>query len=379
MRTHQTVDTYTNYLQDTDQWNQLLTRLPADLEQSALTAGAILRRREIRAATQLLRLILAYACNLPFTVVAGWAATIGLARLTDEALRTRVRYARTWLSRLLVQTLAARAGLREPIPLRLRLTDGTQAASPGARGTEWRLHLTFDLQRWRLDAADLTDAHGSECLLHSAPQPGDVLIGDRNYGTRPGVRDTVQAGAHALVRLAWNTFPLLAVAGDRFDLVGALRAVAPDALAEHIVQMSPIRRADPPVRGRLIIARLPADRGAAARERVRKQHAKTAKKNKSGHKAQLQPATLDAAECLLLFTTIPAALATAAQIVALYRLRWQIELAIKRLKSILGLAHLTARHPDLCRAVLLAKLLLAVLVDDLCADAEAFSPSADAR
>jgi hypothetical protein len=80
----------------------------------------------------------------------------------------------------------------------------------------------------------------------------------------------------------------------------------------------------------------------------------------SGRKAALHPHTLVAAEYLILFTTVPASRASAAQIVALYRFRWQIELATKRLKSVLGLAHLTARHDDLCRAVLSAKLLLAV-------------------
>jgi hypothetical protein len=333
----------------------------------------------VRTAAQLLRLILAYACNLPLGVIATWASAIGLAHLTDESLNARIRHARHWLGVLLTQVLAARAGLPRLPALRLRLIDATTVARPGAPGTDWRLHLTFDLAHFRLDAAEITDAHGGEALTRSAPQPGDVVVGDRAYGTRAGVLATMTAGAMALVRLAWSTFPLQHPDGRVFNLMAALGTVAHDATAAWDVRMAPTRRTDPAVPGRLIVQRLPAAIAATARDAVRTQHRKTAKKNASGRRAALHPHTLIAAEYLILFTTVPAALASAAQIVALYRFRWQIELAIKRLKSVLGLAHLTARHDDLCRAVLTAKLLLAVLVDDLCADAEAFSPSARRR
>lgn len=367
---------YTTVVQDDAQWAHLLARLPDDLEQTVFTKGAILRKRQIVSAAQLLRLILAYACNLPLTVVAGWAAALGIATLTEEALDQRLRHAQAWLASLLTQVLAQRAGGLTPLGqrLRLRIIDGTQVARPGATGTDWRIHLTYDLQRLWLDHLELTDAQQAEALARSAPQPGDLVVGDRYYGTRANVLAVVLAQAHVLVRIGWNALPLLTDTGQVFPLFAHLRTVAHGAQQAWDVQMKPSRRSDPPVIGRLVASRLPADAAAAARERVRKQHKKTAKKNAHGHPAQLQPETLEAAEYLLLFTTVPAAWASAAQLVALYRFRWQIELAIKRLKSILGLAQLTARHTALCRAVLLAKLLLAVVVDTLCADAEAFSP-----
>jgi hypothetical protein len=366
---------YRTLLQDDTQWAQLVARLPADLEQSVFTCGAILRKRQVRAAAQLLRLLLAYACNLPLSVVVGWAAALGLAHLTDQALGQRIRHAEAWLRTLLTQMLAARAGLRAPLRLRVRLTDGTQVLRPGATGPDWRLHLTFDLQRMRLDALEITDAHQAEGLSRSAPGPGDLVVGDRNYGTRPNVLAAVLADAAVLVRIAWNNFPLLTRTAAPFDLFAALRTVPYDAIRAWDVCMQPARRQDPVVLGRLIASRLPAAEAAQARDRARKRQHKTAKTNAHGQKAHLQPETLEAAEYLIIFTTLPATSVTAAQVVALYRFRWQIELAIKRLKSLLGLAHLTARHRALCRSVLLAKLLLAVLVDDLCADAEAFFPS----
>ena len=49
-------------------------------------------------------------------------------------------------------------------------------------------------------------------------------------------------------------------------------------------------------------------------------------------------------------------------VLALYRLRWQIELAFKRLKSLAGLDLLPARSAALGRAWIAAKLIIATLI-----------------
>ncbi len=48
-----------------------------------------------------------------------------------------------------------------------------------------------------------------------------------------------------------------------------------------------------------------------------------------------------------------------------YRLRWQIELAFKRLKSLLHLDALRAKEPELAKAWIFANLLAAFLIDDI--------------
>jgi IS4 transposase len=57
-----------------------------------------------------------------------------------------------------------------------------------------------------------------------------------------------------------------------------------------------------------------------------------------------------------------------------YRFRWQIELAFKRMKSILNLDELPAKDPALARTVLYAKLLAALLVEDFTTHFLAISP-----
>jgi hypothetical protein len=61
---------------------------------------------------------------------------------------------------------------------------------------------------------------------------------------------------------------------------------------------------------------------------------------------------------VVIFTTVPKDRLSLDQIIELYTLRWQVELKIKRDKSIAGLDRLPNFRDDTIRSWLLAKLLL---------------------
>ena len=58
----------------------------------------------------------------------------------------------------------------------------------------------------------------------------------------------------------------------------------------------------------------------------------------------------------------------------MYRCRWQIELAFKRLKTLLGAGHVPKTDDQSARAWMQAKLLTALLVERLLLEAKIFSP-----
>jgi hypothetical protein len=66
-----------------------------------------------------------------------------------------------------------------------------------------------------------------------------------------------------------------------------------------------------------------------------------------GHRRELklEATTLSLAKFLVVLTSLPAGRAAASTVVAAYRLRWQVELPLKRLKSGLGVDRLLARDP----------------------------------
>ena len=79
----------------------------------------------------------------------------------------------------------------------------------------------------------------------------------------------------------------------------------------------------------------------------------------------LDPRSLIAAEFMILSTSLPAESYPATDVLAVYRLRWQIELAFKRLKSLLRMDRLPTRTDRASRSWLTAHLILALLCDDL--------------
>ncbi len=65
----------------------------------------------------------------------------------------------------------------------------------------------------------------------------------------------------------------------------------------------------------------------------------------------------------MLLTTLPADAWPPERVGATYRLRWQIELAFKRMKSIVGLEDLRAKDPGLARLWINTALLASLLTE----------------
>src|SRR5688572_16436254 len=84
-------------------WSDLVAAVSGttDLDATARTSGALVRRREIRSADALLRLALAYGPGgLSLRAAAAWAGISGLADLSDTAVMNRLRKAATWLGEI---------------------------------------------------------------------------------------------------------------------------------------------------------------------------------------------------------------------------------------------------------------------------------------
>src|SRR6266487_3191669 len=80
-------------------WERVLGRLVPGWEERAREHKAFERRREVRGAGDLLRLVLGAAVQgWGQPLVASWAALVGIGQLSGEAVGKRVRKARAWLS-----------------------------------------------------------------------------------------------------------------------------------------------------------------------------------------------------------------------------------------------------------------------------------------
>ena len=194
--------------------------------------------------------------------------------------------------------------------------------------------------------------------------PGDLILGDRVYANPPGIAHVVEAGGDVLVRMSVSSLPLLDVRGKRFPLLTRLRKV-------RIAQVQEWKVTCPTPGGGNVKGRVCALRRSrtALRRELRRLERKASRKQK-----KLGPAAREAAKYVFVFTTVPSEILSAADVLELYRIRWQIELSFKRLKSLVGLGHLPKYDPASSRAWLYGKLLVAFLAERLAYEASSISP-----
>ena len=353
-------------------WKQLLSRLgsPEELEASAKASRALVRRREIKSAEDLLRLALAYGpCGMSLRGVAAWAQTMRLGDLSDVAALKRLRGCGEWLQQIVGELLGRRLSEQPMVGGRVvRLVDGTTISERGSDRADWRLHYSYDPRRGRTVDCELTTAGVGEHLRRAKVMAGDIWLGDRNYAKGEGLHHVVQAGADFVVRISWNSLSLHTSKGQPFDLAQRLKRLGKAERAEWkaIVHAG----SDKTVAVRILVRRKPP---AAIEREIKRITEKAARRGRTRRSGKPDPRSLIAAQYTIVATSLDA---PAGQIFDLYALRWQIEIAFKRLKSLLHIDRLEAKDPDLVRTWLLAHIIAALLIEDHADEALDSSPSA---
>ena len=362
-----------------DNWSDLVARVlgDLDLDKLAFSTRALRRRRGVPDALALLRLALARGPGgLSLRDAAAWAHLAQVAKLTDASLNDRLHQSCEFLAAVAAAMLQATTPgccFRWPGRI-LRISDGSCVSKPGSKGTDWRVHAVYDLGAGGFSHFELTDKHGAEALDRGAAIRGEIRLGDRNYSNAKGLRRLRESvgktgDADYLVRLRWSSLRLRGADDKKFDLAEHLRNMPADKLTDDLVVW--IEGAGAPMRTRIVIRRKSEEAAQAERQRLLSQARKKSK--------TLDPRSLLAAGFVVLATSLDAETYPADELLAMYRLRWQIELAFKRLKSLLNLDRLPARTEKGARSWIWAHLILAIATDDYSQGFLDSSPSGPAR
>ncbi|KZL20570.1 Transposase DDE domain protein [Pseudovibrio sp. WM33] len=156
------------------------------------------------------------------------------------------------------------------------------------------------------------------------------------------------------MRTGWRKVRLRQPDDAPFDLLTVLPEADYDRPVDRQVTILGNSK-DRDIPAHLIILRKPPEATDQERKRLRRTASRKCRK--------LNPASLIAAEYMLLLISFPEDQFDAASIAALYRVRWQIELAFKRLKSLIHIDRLPTKNPALARTWLLSHLILALLIE----------------
>ena len=350
-----------------EEWEFLTDFLPPDWREQARSTGALQRARGIPSADCLLQLILMHTAtglSLRQTVVR--AREQSIADISDVALLKRLRSSEKWLQQLTSQmTEMGDAGLLKRLAQqrRVRVVDATTVEEQGGAGTDWRLHYTLCLPDLSCDFFELTDEHGGESYRRIPVSRGDLLLADRGYSNAAGASAVVEGGGDVLVR--WNSFsfPLETADGRVFEALKELSKLPKRGAREWAVSFTHQGKRH---RARLCAIRKSAVATVRAQEKMRRQARKKQK--------QVNEEAVKLAEFILVLTTVNRKELGTEEVLEMYRVRWQIELRFKHLKSLLGLGCLPKYDAQSCRAWIQAKLLCGLLIERLMREAKFFFP-----
>ena len=356
-------------MSELEDWRILVGLMPSAWEQLARSSGAVRRLRGFKSLESLLHtLLLHVGCGWSLRETVVQAKLAGLAEVSDVTLLNRLRDAEAWFRQLcelllleLGVTLKPSVGGRS-----VRLLDATVVSEPGKTGSQWRIHYSLRLPTLECDHFVLTSTKGAGAAERFAQfkfQAKDLVLADAGYSHQLGIQSVVEQNAAVCVRLNPYALPLYDKAGGRIDLTARLSGLAtPGEITEWPVW---VHVGEQKYQGRLTAIRksLEAIRRAEVRINDKVQRGKT-----------VGPLGRLCAQYVLVFTTLSLEEASAEKVLDIYRLRWQIELSFKRLKSIAELGHLPKDDDRSSRAWLYGKLFIALLTEKMRRVASTISP-----
>jgi len=335
-----------------DIWQYIECDLPSDLEETAYKTNALIRHKGVSSAANLLRIILTYGVtDLPLKATAAWASAAKLAELSSVALFYRVRDAQEWLAYLISTTLNAEAKPLMCSGLNISIVDATVVSGPRSKGTDWRLHTGIDPNTGHINSLRLTDHSIGETYKNYPVKPGEILVGDRAYALANGIAYVHSNAGYVVARANLYSIRLCRPDKTIFNPLLEEPGVGKVGVAHYDV-LIPV----PP-------------------EKRTKSH-KTWKLECASAwiPARLLAVRTTKGNVIWVITTVPESLASDSVIMELYRVRWQIELEFKRLKSLLKLHALPSRRGPTAQSWILARIYAAILIERFLRNSGAFSP-----
>lgn len=340
-------------------WQDVVRKLGGAeaMEATARETKAFLRARVLKSAVDLLRLVLAYCLgDRGLRATSAWAASTGFVDISDVALLYRLRNCGDWLTKLVGEVLSSYAPAASHGRL-IRIIDATTVPKAGtAARTQnklWRVHAAFDLPGERFGFFQLTDETGGETLDRAPVVKGEIRMGDRAYLQPDRIADILDAGGDVLLRAGWRGARWLDAEGDPLDILDEFRKASDRGLIDRRIWIA--RKSRPALKMRLVAVKKPPQAADEARRKAR------LAASKGGN--QITKGTLAACDWVILVTSLPEEAFSTADTLALYRLRWRIELAFKRLKSLIALRGPPGIDERSARPFVLAHLLMILLLE----------------
>jgi hypothetical protein len=348
---------------------ELAKFLPEGYEKACRDTDAMRRGRVIRNPKQLLELAAIHILNGSSLVeISAMAPLLGIGKLSDVAFMNRFKKCNNWFIWMINQ-LSSSGAVQYQKPdwlknTRVLAVDASEVTEKGRSHQAFRLHFALDLFQMHALQFKLTGQEVGESLKNYALEPGDLVVGDRAYGTLTGMSYCIDNKADFLLRFKSKACIPYDEAGKRINLLERLRAL-PEGECLDLTTYGISENKDH-VPFRICAIRKTESSCRATQKRLARTQSKK--------QIEISPETLDFNNFIVVATSLGEEV-SASRVLDLYRCRWQVELYFKRLKTLLGFGQMPKRHKESAEAWLNGKILFAILIEILEGQAQgSFSP-----
>jgi Transposase DDE domain len=341
------------------QFARLLQALPAEWKKFLYELKAFHHGGKIQTPEELMRLIFLYCgVDLSTKLVAAELTLSEGEKLTGEAVRQRLIKSLAFMKEILRKLLNMNDISAVSEGLRFLSPDGTELAN------RYRLHLLIDLFTLQFVDAQVGSKKKGESLKNFQFRRGDVVAPDQGYCSYAGILRTVlEEQADVLMR--WKHDLLLYSADEKqeaLDLCDILKDQEAGTISSFrvVVKYSKSSRIKDKrqVKGWLYAYKMTEEQAKKSDRKVTKAHKRKNRK--------LSPRTIFLSQFVLVFTTLPPEILDPASALEVYRCRWQIELAIKRLKGLIELSKFRIiSDGPLAEVYIYGKLIYLLLIDKM--------------
>lgn len=355
-----------NLKENQDNWSTILKILPIGWESKSKELEALKRERNFTSEKLLKTLLIHLLDNCSLKETSVRAKMGGLVDVSAVSLLKRLSKSGEWFSWM------SRELMREVFSCELKsgenkvnIVDATHVKEFGETGSNWRIHYVMSLEDMSCKEVKVTEESIGESFKNYEIERGSIYIGDRGYYSGPGIKHIMTNGGEVIVRMSITRNKIYKDMGckEKFDIIEELKILEVGKIGDWEVY---INSEDGIIKGRVCAIK----KSVIEYEKGMKKILKNAKKKGR----QVSERVLDSSKYIYIFTTINSMKLSATEVLELYRMRWQVELTFKRLKSLLRVSYLPKQNPISAKSWIEGKLFCAFLIETLVRYGESFFP-----
>ena len=338
---------------------QLLIEMPKSYEELCYQEKAIVRKRGIQSPADLIMLALFHLLNgCSLIEISTIASLTKLGNISDVAFMKRFENCSNWFMQIISELVCSGEVIyAKPEWLetyRVVAVDASDVKEKGRSGRIYRLHYALNLFNMESLQYKITTQKTGESLCNFTVSAGDIMIADRAYSSYAGVEHCLNCGGDFILRLKKTCFKMRDAHSQEVKLLEELRVLEEGGVMDnHVI----IRNST----GKDFTLRVCAVRKTP--EGI-EQTQKKLRRKESKRKMIISEDTKEFNDYIVLITSLPDGI-SAQQIMDLYRLRWQVEIYFKRLKSIMDFGELPKRRHESVMAWLNGKMMVALLIENI--------------